>query len=98
MEWPMPVNPAKSGEQKPKKSGSAVASITNEYGSVIMIFYFRFRPAAFKIAWHVPVGISFAPWNLHESDVDGQPLRNTGLSPSALSSGSPPVLATESVR
>ena len=67
----MPVNPSKSGEQKTKKSGSSVASITREYGSVIMILYFRFRPAAFKVAWHVLSGPLSRHGTLHESNVDG---------------------------
>ncbi len=30
-EWPTPVKPSRSGEKNPKKLGSSVASITNEY-------------------------------------------------------------------
>jgi hypothetical protein len=30
MEWPIPEKPGKSGEKKPKKSGSFVASIIRE--------------------------------------------------------------------
>src|SRR3990172_2499819 len=38
-ECPMPVKPSNSVEKKPKKSGSAVASMTNEYGRLIILSF-----------------------------------------------------------
>ena len=49
---------------EPKKLGSSVASMTNEYRRSIMgkLYLRSFRPAALRIALHVPVGTSLAPW------------------------------------
>jgi hypothetical protein len=60
--------------------------------------YFYFNPAAFRIAWHVPVGTPLHHGKLHESGVDDQPWRNSEQSLSVLSVEIPPVRATGPVR